>query len=84
MGILYKLCSVGNGGSVVSIFTQFLSNRTQQVMVGGCRSKLVNGVSVAPQVQCFGPLIVPPLHVGAFFHFGKQADRCLPQASELQ
>ena len=26
MGILYKLCSVGIGGSVMSILTQFLSN----------------------------------------------------------
>ena len=41
-GILYKLCSVGIGGSVLSISTQFLSNRSQQVIVDGCRSKLVN------------------------------------------
>ena len=41
LGILYQLCSVGIGGSVLSIFTQFLSNRSQQVMVDGCRSKLV-------------------------------------------
>ena len=27
LGILYKLCSVGIGGSVLSILTQFLSNR---------------------------------------------------------
>ena len=33
LGILYKLCSVGIGGSVLSILTQFLSNRSQQVMV---------------------------------------------------
>ena len=26
LGILYKLCSVGIGGSVLSILTQFLSN----------------------------------------------------------
>ena len=50
LGILYKLCSVGNGGSVLSILThmQFLSNRSQQVMVDGCRSKLVNVVSRVP------------------------------------
>ena len=35
LGILYKLCSVGIGGSVLSILTQFLSNRLQQVMVLG-------------------------------------------------
>ena len=42
LGILYKLCSVGILGSVLSILTQFLSNPSQQVMVDGCRSKLVN------------------------------------------
>ena len=36
LGILYKLCSVGIGGSVQSILTQFLSNRSQQVMMDGC------------------------------------------------
>ena len=36
LGILYKLCSVGIGGSVLSILTQFLSNQSQQVMVDGC------------------------------------------------
>ena len=48
LGILYKLCSVGIGGSVLSIFKQFLSNRSQHVMVDGCRSKLVNVVSGVP------------------------------------
>ena len=45
LGILYKLCSVGIGGSVLSILTQFLSNRSQQVMVDDCQSKLINIVS---------------------------------------
>ena len=36
LGILYRLCSVGIGGSVLSILTQFLSNRSQHVMVYGC------------------------------------------------
>ena len=44
-GILFKLCSVGVGGSVLSVLTQFLSNRSQSVVVDGCRSKLVNVVS---------------------------------------
>ena len=64
-GILYKLCSAGIGGSVLSMLTQFLSNRSQQVLVDGCRSKLVNVVSGVPQGS------VPPVHVGAFFYFGK-------------
>ena len=67
-GILHKLCSVGIGGSVLSILIQFLSNRSQDVVVDGCRSKLVNVVS---GVQCFGPVIVPPIHLGAFFHSGE-------------
>ena len=44
-GILYKLCSVGIGGSVLSILTQFLSNRSQHVMVDSCRSELVHVMS---------------------------------------
>ena len=60
-GILYRLCSVDSVGSVLSILTQFLSNRSQHVMVDDCRSKLVN------VGQCFGPVIVPPEHFGTFF-----------------
>ena len=33
-GILYRLCSVRFGGSVLSILTQFLSNRSQHVIAG--------------------------------------------------
>ena len=35
-------CSVGIGGSVLSILREFPPNRSQHVMVYGCRSKLVN------------------------------------------
>ena len=34
-GILFKLCSVGVGGSVLSVLTQVLSNRSQYVVVDG-------------------------------------------------
>ena len=71
----YKLCSVGIGGSLLSILTQFLSNRSQHVMVDGCRSKLVNVVSESATGQCFGPVIVPPVHFGFFFYSEKSADR---------
>ena len=57
LGLLYKPCSVGIGGSVLSILAQFLSNRSQQVMVDGCRSKLVNVVSGVPQGSVLGPLL---------------------------
>ena len=40
-GILFSLCSVGVGGSELSVLTQFLSIRSQYVVVDGCRSKLV-------------------------------------------
>ena len=74
-GILYKLCSVGIRGSVLSILAQFLSDRSQHVTVDGCRSKLVNVVSGVPQGIVFGFIIVPPIPHGAprgdFFHFGE-------------
>ena len=57
LGILYKLCSLGIGGSILSILTQVLSNRSQHVMVDGCRSKLVNVVSGVPQGSVLGPLL---------------------------
>ena len=66
LGILYKLFSVGIEGPVLSILTQFLSNRSQHVMVDGCRSKLVNVVSGVPG-QCSGPVIVPSVHFEFFF-----------------
>ena len=37
-GILYKLGSVGIGGSVLSLLTQFLSNRSQYILVDSCRT----------------------------------------------
>ena len=57
LGILYKLCSVGIGGSVLSILIQFLSNRSQHVMVDGCWSKLHNGVSGVLQDSVSGLLL---------------------------
>ena len=54
--MLYKLCSVGIGGSVLSILTKFLSDRSQHVMVDGCR-KLVNVASGVSQGSVLGPLL---------------------------
>ena len=48
-GILYKHCFVGIGGSELSTLTQFLPNRSQHVMVDGCRSKVFNVLSRVPQ-----------------------------------
>ena len=56
-GVVYKLSSMGIGGSVLSVLTQFLSNQSQYVLVDGCRSKLVNVVSGLPQGSVLGPLL---------------------------
>ena len=56
-GLLYRLCSVGVGGSVLSIPSQFLSNRSQHVMVDGCRSELVDVVSGVPHGSVLGQLL---------------------------
>ena len=48
---------LGIGCSVLSILTQFLSNRSQQVMVDSFRSKLVNVVSGVPQGSVLRPLL---------------------------
>ena len=71
LGILYKLCSVGIGGSVLSISTKFLSNRSQQVMVDGCQSKLVKVVSGVPQGNVLGLLLFVLCTSELFFHFEK-------------
>ena len=67
--ILYKLGSVGAGGSVLSLLTQFLSNRSQHVVVDGCRSKLVNVVSGVLQGSVWASYCssCTPL---SFFYFG--------------
>ena len=52
-----KFCSVGIEVSVLSIITQFLSNRSQHVMMDGCKSKLVDIVSGVPQGSVLGPLL---------------------------
>ena len=69
--ILYKLCSVGIWCFLLSILKQFLSNRSQHVMSYGCWSKLVKRRAKNAGGLCFGPITVPPAHLGAFFHSGK-------------
>ena len=67
-GILYKLNPVGIGGSVLSVLTQFLSNRSQYVLVDGCRIKLVNVVSEVPQGSVLDPLLSLLCTSEFFFH----------------
>ena len=42
---------------MLSVLTQFLSNRSQYVVVDGCRSKLVNVVSGVPRGSVLCPLL---------------------------
>ena len=76
------------------LLTQFLSNRSQQLMVDGCRSKLVNVVSGVLQGSVFGPSMFL-MYTSELFPFWKISWSvklmtplwwllCHPQASELQ
>ena len=59
---------------MLSILTQFLSNRSQHVMVDRCRSKLVNVVSEVPQSRVLARCC-SSCTLQSFFHPGKQADQ---------
>ena len=69
-GILKKVCSVGIGSPGESILTQFISNRSQHVMLDSCQSKLVNVASGVPQSRVLGPSLFLLVHLGGFFHTG--------------
>ena len=57
---------------VVYIDTVSIKSITgSHVVVDGCRSKLDNIVSAVPQGSGFGHIIVPPIHLGPFFHSGE-------------
>ena len=43
---------------MLSVLTKFLSNRSQYVVVDGCRSKLVNVLSGVPQGSVLGPQLL--------------------------
>ena len=51
---------------MLSVLTQFLSNRSQYVVVDGCRSKLVNVVSGVPRGSVLGQLFFL-LHTAELF-----------------
>ena len=58
-GLLFKLKSIGVGGSVLSICREFLSNYSQRVVVDGATSLLVTIPIVprVPQGSVLGPLL---------------------------
>ena len=59
-----------NRGSVLSILTQFILNRSQHVIVDSCRSKLVNDVSRVPRGNILGRYC-SPIYLGAFPNSGE-------------
>ena len=54
-GLLFKLKSIGVGGSVLSICRDFLSNCRQRVVLDVATSELIPIISVVPQGSVFGP-----------------------------
>ena len=54
------------------IFTHFLSNQSQHVMVDGYRRKLVNVVSGVPQGSALGPLLFLRYTSEPFLHSGNK------------
>ena len=63
---------MGIGGSVLSILTQFLSNRSRHIMVDGCQSKLVDvsGVKVKSSMARSLPVEnLLPQNVGSIINY---------------
>ena len=56
-GLLFKLKSIGVGGSVLSICTEFLSDRRQRVVVDGAANEWIPIISGMPQGSVLGPLL---------------------------
>ena len=50
--------SIGVGGSALSIYKEFLSNRRQRVVVDGATSEWIPNVSGVPQESVLGPLLL--------------------------
>ena len=68
--------------------TEFLSNRSQQVMVDGCRSKLVNVVSGVPQgsvlVHEFRTILKKYFHLFSFRAISEQLELLNSNSSRME
>ena len=56
-GLLFKLKSIGVGGSVLSICTEFLSDRWQRVVLDGAASERTPMISGVPQGSVLSTLL---------------------------
>ena len=56
-GLLSKLCQVGICGSFIELFTSYLMNRKQCVVIEGVKSNLVEIKAGVPQGSRLGPLL---------------------------
>ena len=56
-GLLFKLNSIGISGSVLSICTEFLSDRRQRVLVDDAASEWITIISGMPQWSVLSPLL---------------------------
>ena len=57
VSILFKLKSIGVGGSALSIFTEFLSDRRQRVVIDGAAREWIPIISGVLQETVLGSLL---------------------------
>ena len=67
---------------MLSVLIQFLSNRSQYVVVNGCHSKLLNVVSGVPQGSVLGPQLFL-LYTAELFSIVENKLQCYADDSTL-